>query len=142
MVKIKIQKRHPDAIIPKYKRPGDAGMDLHSPENYLIGPGQRMLVPTGISIELPPGYVSLIKDRSGLAYKKGITTLGGVIEHTYRGIYGVVILNTGKENFVIEKGDRIAQVLIMPIVTAEVEEVEELSESVRGEGGFGSSGIK
>ena len=141
MVRIKIKKLHPDAIIPKYNREGDAGMDLHSVENVLIGPGQKALISTGISIELPPGYVSLIWGRSGLAAKQGITTLGGVIEHTYRGAYGVILLNTSKEMFVVNKGDRIAQLLIQPIVTAEIEEAKELSESPRGNNAWGSSGI-
>lgn len=91
-------------------------------------------------MELPEGYFSSIRGRSGLAYKKGILTLVGVIEYTYRGEYGIVIVNTGEEDFEIKVGDKVAQVLIQPVATAEVEVVEELSETVRSDGGFGSTG--
>ncbi len=91
-------------------------------------------------MELPEGYFASIRGKSGLAYKKGICILGGVIEWIYRGEYGVIVLNTGKEDFEIRAGDKVAQVVIAPVATAEVEEVEELSETVRGDGGFGSTG--
>ena len=117
-------------------------MDLYSVENITIEPGQRYAVATGLSIELPEGFVSLIWDKSGIALKKGVTTMGGVIEHTYRGEYKIILLNTSAEPFEIKIGDKIAQILIQPIVTAEVEEVEELSETARGAGGFGHTGTK
>ncbi len=139
-MKLKIKKLKPHAILPSYAHPGDAGMDFFSCEDYVIPAGARQLVSTGISMELPEGYVSLIWGKSGLALKKGIAILGGVIEHTYRGEYGVIALNTSNEDFVIKAGDKIAQVLIQPIVSAEIEEVSELSDSVRGDGGFGSTG--
>ena len=142
IMKIKIKKIVPEAIIPKYAVPGDAGMDLYSVENITIEPGQRYAVATGLSIELPEGFVSLIWDKSGIALKKGITTMGGVIEHTYRGEYKIILLNTSATPFEIKIGDKIAQILIQPIVTAEVEEVEELSETARGAGGFGHTGTK
>lgn len=129
-----------NAIVPRYAHPGDAAMDLFSVEDYVVSVGKRQLVSTGIAMELPEGYWANIRGKSGLAYKKGISILGGVIEHTYRGEYKVVILNTGNENFVINAGDQIAQVVIAPVAVAEVEEVEELSESVRGVGAFGSTG--
>jgi len=141
-MKIKIKKLVPEAIIPSYSLPGDAGMDMYSVEDAVIEAGERKLISTGISIELPEGFVSLVWDKSGIALKKGIKTMGGVIEHTYRGEYKIILFNTSKEKFEIKKGDKIAQVLIQPIVTAEIEEVEELSDSVRGKGGFGSTGIK
>lgn len=141
-MKIKIKKLVPEAIIPSYSLPGDAGMDMYSVEDAVIEAGERKLISTGISIELPEGFVSLVWDKSGIALKKGIKTMGGVIEHTYRGEYKIILFNTSKEKFEIKKGDKIAQVLIQPIVTAEIEEVEELSDSVRGKGGFGSTGTK
>ena len=140
MIKLKVKKLKENAIIPKYAHVGDAAMDLFSTENYIIPAGKRDLISTGIAMELPQGYFSSIRGKSGLAYKKGICILGGVIEWTYRGEYKVIILNTGDEDFEIRKGDKIAQVIIAPVKTAEVEEVEELSETIRGDGAFGSTG--
>jgi dUTP pyrophosphatase len=138
-VKIKIKKLNSDAIIPKYSHAGDAGMDLFSVEDLILKPKHRALVKTGLSIELPKGYVSLIWDKSGIALK-GIKTMGGVIEHTYRGEYKIVLINLSSKNYEIKKGEKIAQMLIQKIETAEVEEVGELSETTRGDGGFGSTG--
>lgn len=139
MVKVKVKKLKSNAIIPKYAHDGDAALDLSSTEDYVVAPGKRVLVSTGIAMELPKGYWANIRGRSGLAFKKGISILGGVVEWTYRGEYGVVVLNTGDEDFVIKKGDRVAQVVIAPVAMAEVEVVKELSESERGDGGFGST---
>jgi dUTP pyrophosphatase len=140
MVKIKIKKLKENAVIPSYAHPGDAGLDFYSTESVVLKPGERRVISTGIAIELPEGYVSLIWGKGGLAAKKGIAILGGVIEHTYRGDYGVVALNTSSEDFVVSEGDKIAQLLIQPIATAEIEVVGELSESVRGDGAYGSTG--
>jgi dUTP pyrophosphatase len=139
-MKLKIKKLKPSAIVPSYAHPGDAGMDVFSTEDYLVRPGEQVLVSTGIAMEYPSGYFSSIRGKSGLAVKKGICILGGVVEHTYRGEYGVIVLNTGDEDFIIKVGDKVAQVLIQPIASAEIEEVEELNDSVRGEGAFGSTG--
>lgn len=139
-IPLKIKKLRPEAILPSYAHPGDAGMDFYSCEDYILKPGERKLFPTGLSIELPEGYVSLIWDKSGLAAKSGLTCLGGVIEHTYRGEYGVILLNTSDVSCEIKKGQKIAQCLVQPICTAEIEEVKELSETKRGFGGFGSTG--
>lgn len=138
--KIKIKKNHKDAIIPRYVRENDAAMDLYSIEDYELKPGERKLFKTGISMEFPPGNVMLIKDRSGLAVKQGITTMAGVIDPDYRGDYGVVLLNTSQETVKIEKGERIAQMILLPIIHADIEEVKELTDSERKEDGFGSSG--
>jgi len=138
-VKIKIKKLNPNAIIPKYSHVGDAGMDLFSIENLILKPKHRVLIKTGLSIELPKGYVALVWDKSGIALK-GIKTMGGVIEHTYRGEYKIILVNLSSENYEIKKGQKIAQLLIQKIETAEVEEVNELSETIRGTGGFGSTG--
>jgi|SRR3989344_7812443 len=140
-IKIKIKKLREEAVVPQYKREGDAALDLHSCEDYVLMPGERKLFGTGLAIELPSGWGSLIWDRSGLAANYGITIIAGLIEHTYRGEYGVVMLNTGKEKLEIKKGDRIAQLLIVPVATAEIEETENLSESPRGENSFGSTGM-
>jgi len=140
MVNVKVKKLKENAVVPSYAHPGDAGMDLCSTEDYVIPAGKRQLVSTGISMELPAGYWANIRGKSGLAYKKGISILGGVIEHTYRGEYGVIVFNTGDEDFVIRAGDKVAQVIIAPVATADVEIVDDLSETSRGDGGFGSTG--
>lgn len=139
-VKVKVKKLDENAVAPKYAHQGDAGMDLFSIESCVIKAGERKLIHTGISMELPEGYFASIRGKSGLAYKKGIDILAGVIEYTYRGEYGVVVFNTGDEDFEVKKGDKVAQVLIQPIANAEVEEVEDLSDTARGGGGFGSTG--
>ncbi len=140
-VNLKIKKLSPDAIIPSYANPGDAGLDIHSNEDCVIAPGERKLVPTGISMELPTGYVCLVWDKSGIAFKNGIKTMAGVIDAGYRGEYKILMFNTSKENFEIKKHQKIAQLLIQPIMHAQIEEVEELEDSTRGAGGFGSSGL-
>jgi dUTP pyrophosphatase len=139
-IKVQVMKLKEGAVIPAYGREGDAAMDMYSCENYIVPAGKRQLVSTGIAMSLPEGYWANLRGRSGLAYKQGVSILGGVIDHTYRGEYGVVFYNTGDEDIEIKKGDRVAQVIIAPVATAETEEVVELGESVRGEGGFGSSG--
>ncbi|MCF7872277.1 dUTP diphosphatase [Candidatus Woesearchaeota archaeon] len=139
-MKIQIKKLTNEAIIPRYVRENDAAMDIHSIESYILKPGERKAFKTGISIAFPPGNVIVVKDRSGLAAKYGITTLAGVIDSDYRGEYLVVLLNTSEETIKIEKGERIAQLLMLPIVRPEIEEVKELTASKRGESGFGSSG--
>jgi len=139
-VEVKVKKLKENAVVPRYAHEGDAAMDLFSVEDYVVGAGKRVLVSTGIAMELPEGYFASIRGRSGLALKKGICILGGVIEHSYRGEYGVVVLNTGDEDFVIKVGDKVAQVVVAPVATADVEVVDELSESERGDGAWGSTG--
>jgi dUTP pyrophosphatase len=141
MVKIKIKKLNTEAKLPSYAHKGDAGLDLFSnEESFILKPKHRKLIGTGISIELPPGFVSLIWDKSGIAMN-GIKTMGGVIEHTYRGEYKVILVNLSSKNYEIKKGQKIAQFLIQKIETAEIEEVNSLSNSVRGKNAFGSSGL-
>jgi len=139
-VNVKVKKLKENAVLPSYAHPGDAGMDLCSTEDYVVPAGKRQLVSTGIAMELPKGYWANIRGKSGLAYKKGISILGGVIEYTYRGEYGVIVLNTGDEDFVIKAGDKVAQVVIGPVASAVPEETCDLSDTVRGEGNFGSTG--
>lgn len=138
-MKIKAKKLHPEAVVPEHLLHGDAGLDLHSVENIILKPGDRYAVGTGLAFELPEGYVSLIWDKSGLALKKGIKSMGGVIEHTYRGEYKVILYNASSEIFEIKKGDKIAQMLVQPVMSVEVEEADELSDSARGTHGFGSA---
>jgi len=129
-----------NAIVPSYAHPGDAGMDLHSCIDCCLESGQRMLIPTGLSIHVPKGFVGLIWPRSGLSYRKGVDVLAGVMDEGFRGEMGVVLLNTGYDDVVIKKGDRIAQLLIQPIEYVEIEEVNDLEDSSRSGGGFGSTG--
>ena len=121
---VKIRKLKDDAIIPSYAHDGDAGMDLYSCINCSLEQGQRMVIPTGISMEFSEGYVALIWGRSDLAVKNGVAVLGGVMEHTYRGEYLVILVNTGYDDVVIRKGQKIAKVLIQPVVNADIEKVE------------------
>ncbi len=119
-------------------------MDLLSAvyEPIVLKPMQRALVPTGIAVEIPPGYEAQIRPRSGLAIKRGITLLNtpGTIDADYRGEIKVILINLGEEDFVINRGDRIAQMVICPVIRVEWEEVEELSTTHRSDGGFGSTG--
>ena len=141
-IEIKIKKIHPDAISPRYAHSGDAGMDLFSCEDYVLKAGKRKTFPLGFKADVPKGYVVHIWDKSGLASKHGIKTMAGVIDSSYRGEYMVVLLNTSDEDYTIKKGDKIAQAVIIKIESPKIIEVNELSESSRREGGFGSTGIK
>lgn len=127
---------------PSYAKPGDAGADLRSFQQLVLGAGQRALVPTGVKIAMPDGYVGLVHPRSGLAVKHGITVLNapGTIDAGYRGEIMVPLLNTSDQDFEIAKGDRIAQLLFQRIEIARFIPVSALPESSRGETGFGSSG--
>ena len=130
--------------IPVYAQPGDAGADLTSSEALRLEPGERAVVSTGVSIALPEGYAAFIVPRSGLAAKHGITIVNspGTVDAGYRGEIKVALLNTDRETaFDIAVGDRIAQMIVMPVPRANFIPVETLPESVRGEGGFGSTGI-
>lgn len=139
-MKLKVKKLVENAKLPERKREGDAGLDLYCIEDVEILPNEIKLVSTGIAIEIPKGYFGLIKDRSGLA-SKGLHVLAGVVDENYRGEVKVVMINFGKEKIKLEKFSRIAQLIIIPYAKVEVEEVEELSETERGEKGFGSSGL-
>lgn len=139
---LKIKKIHNDAKLPSYAHEGDAGLDIFSIETYKLKPGERKGFSTGICFELEPGFVALVWDKSGLAFKHGLKTLGGVIDSNYRGEIFIALLNTSEKEILIERGDKIAQVLIQPVVSAKIEEIHELTESQRGDKGFGSSGRK
>jgi len=139
-MKLKIKKLHPDAKIPSYANKTDAGMDIYSIEDVIILPNTRTLVKTGISMEFEKGYVALVWDKSGIA-KNGLTKIGGVIDSGYRGEYKIMLLNISSKPYKIVKGQKIAQILIQKVFQPEIELVEELSSSDRGEGGFGSTGL-
>lgn len=131
--------------IPEYAHPGDAGADLTAAEAFILGPGERATVPTGVSIALPDGYVAFVVPRSGLAAKHGITIVNspGTVDAGYRGEIRVTMLNTDAEHpFAIEAGDRIAQLIVTPVSRARFIPVEKLPGSHRGEGGFGSTGVR
>ena len=129
---------------PHYATDLSAGMDLRAniDETVILKPLERRLIPTGLSIALPDGYEAQVRPRSGLAYKKGITVLNspGTIDADYRGDVGVILINLSNEDFVIEDGERIAQMVVAPYTKVVWNEVNSLSETVRGEGGFGSTG--
>lgn len=134
-----------DLPLPSYETAHAAGMDIRAAlkEPVELEPGQRELIPTGLQMALPEGYEAQVRPRSGLAFRNGITMLNtpGTIDADYRGEVKVLAINHGKDSFTIQHGDRIAQMIIAPIRQMFVEEVEELPESGRGEGGFGSTGI-
>ena len=136
---LNITKTDPEATLPTRAHPDDAGLDLYGNENVTILPGQGHVTKTGVAIALPIGHVGLVADRSSMA-KKGLKTAGGVIDAGYRGELHIVLWNISKEAVEIKRGDRIAQLLIFPIATPQVIEVETLNETSRGSKGFGSSG--
>jgi dUTP pyrophosphatase len=132
--------------LPKYSTNESAGLDLRAEllSPIVLEPGQRSLIPTGLKIALPTGYEAQVRPRSGLAYKHGITVLNspGTIDADYRGDVGVILINHGSEPFTIENGERIAQLIIAKFVQIDWDEVLDLSTTSRGEGGFGSTGVK
>ncbi|MEZ7901709.1 MAG: dUTP pyrophosphatase [Urechidicola sp.] len=132
--------------LPQYATSQSAGLDLRAnlEESFTLKPLERKLVPTGLQIALPDGYEAQVRPRSGLAYKKGVTVLNapGTIDADYRGDIGVILINMSNEDFVVEDGERIAQLIIAKYDQAEWIPVSELSETNRGEGGFGSTGVK
>ena len=142
-MRIPIKILHPAATVPAHAYDdGDAGVDLTSVADMTLGAGKRALIPTGIAIAIPHGFGGFVQPRSGLAARHGITLTNspGLIDSNYRGEIKVIVQNTGDEDFEVKIGDRIAQLVIMPVEHAGFEAVDELPESGRGEGGFGSSG--
>ncbi|MBT4989946.1 MAG: dUTP diphosphatase [Rickettsiales bacterium] len=143
-MKLQIKQLKSGINTPKYATDDSAGFDLEAAntENITIKPGQTSLIPTGLAIALPKGYEAQVRPRSGLAYKNSITVLNtpGTIDADYRGEVGVILINHGKEDFIISKGMRIAQMIINKYEKAEIQIVANLDETQRGEGGFGSTG--
>lgn len=142
-MELRFQRLSEDAVLPRQAHPGDAGFDLHAAEPAHIGPGERWQVKTGLSVAIPPGHAGLVLPRSGLAHKHGISLVNGpgLIDSGYRGEVGVLLLNNDPaEIFRVEPGDRIAQLVIISLPDIDLIEVEELGETERGSGGFGSTG--
>ena len=144
MVRVLIARsgRAKDFPLPEYATPASAGVDLRASDGCVIPPGGRALVPTGLRIALPEDYEAQIRPRSGLALRHGVTLPNspGTIDADYRGEIGVILMNLGQEPFVVEPGDRIAQMVVAPVTRVAWSEVEELDATERGEGGFGSTG--
>jgi dUTP pyrophosphatase len=143
-VQVLITRLDPDLPLPRYAKPGDAGADIVSRIDITLAPGERALVPTGIAIALPDGYVALVHPRSGLAIKHGVTMVNspGTVDAGYRGELQVILINHDRsESISIKRGDRIAQLVIQQVERAEFVEVTELPGSGRGTGGFGSTGV-
>jgi len=142
-MKLKVLKIRESATLPRYEHPNDSGLDLTSIEDLEIPPKESRLVCTGISIDLPQGTEAQIRPRSGLALKHQITVLNspGTVDEGYRGEIGVILINHGKNAFKVTKGMKIAQMVITPVIHVEVEEVNTLSHTSRGTGGFGSTGM-
>ena len=141
-MKVLFKKIDPEAKLPSYAHPGDAGMDVCSVEDAVIPPGGRRLVKTGLVMVLPPDAEAQVRPRSGLALKHGVTVLNtpGTIDSGYRGEVGVILANFGAEPYRVEKGARIAQIVVAPVVQAEIAETDDAGDTERGAGGFGSTG--
>lgn len=143
MTTIKFKKLSPEAKLPEYKTPGAAGMDVCAVESAYLMPGQRVAVKTGLAVEIPAGWEIQVRPRSGLALKSGLTVLNtpGTVDSDFRGEVCVIVINHGSTDVFIAKGDRIAQFVVARAEQAEIEEVPELSDTSRGAGGFGSTGL-
>jgi dUTP pyrophosphatase len=142
-VRLPFRRLDPAAVLPARAHEGDAGLDLRALEPLTLGPGERGFVRTGVAIELPPGFAGLVVPRSGLAARHGVTLVNtpGLIDSGYRGELRVLLLNTDRtEPFEVRPGDRIAQLVVVAVAAPEPVEVAELSETARGDGGFGSTG--
>ncbi|MBI6872206.1 dUTP diphosphatase [Clostridium aciditolerans] len=144
MIELKVKRINGEAKMPEYAHAGDAGLDLFSVDDLMILPGESKLIKTGIQIELPKGTEAQIRPRSGLALKNQITVLNtpGTIDEGYRGEIGIILINHGKQEFHVEKGMKIAQMVVKPVFTVTIKEIEELTDTTRGEGGFGSTGVR
>jgi dUTP pyrophosphatase len=140
----KIQKIHPDAVIPSYAHQGDSGMDVYAVEDALIPAHERKLIPLGFKISIPRFTEIQVRPKSGLALNHGLTVLNtpGTVDSNYRGEVGVVLFNTSNEDYLVKKGSKVAQIVLCPVFNVdEWTEVDDLEDSNRGEGGFGSTGV-
>ena len=140
-MELKIKRLDKELELPNFAHEHDAAMDLRASHSEVLQPGEKKIVKTGIQMAIPKGYAGLIWDRSGLAAKHSIHTMAGVIDAGYRGEIGIVMINLGQTEFQVEKGMRIAQIILHPILNMKVTEVDDLDETSRGEGGFGSTGL-
>jgi dUTP pyrophosphatase len=139
-MKLKVKRIHPEAKLPVYGHPGDAGLDLFSVVDRELVPGEVFAVPTGIQIAVPAGHVGLVWDKSGISLKS-VHRLAGVIDAGYRGEVQVVMINLGAGPFALRTGMKIAQLLVQPVAAVEVVEADSLDDTSRGQGGFGSTGL-
>ena len=146
MIEILIKRLSKEVSLPKYETSESSGMDLAAniDDKITIDPGKTVIIPTGLSLSIPKGFEVQIRPRSGLAAKQKITVLNtpGTIDADYRGEIKVILINLGKDSFIVERGLRIAQMVVCPVVQAQLKEVDDLSETERGKGGFGSTGTK
>ena len=140
---LRFKRIHPDATLPSYAHASDAGMDVRSVEDVTVPAKGRVLVHTGLVMLLPPMFEAQVRPRSGLALKHGITVLNTpvTIDAGYRGEVGVILANFGDSDFEVRKGDKIAQIVVAPVLQAHIEEADEIDETDRGSGGFGSTGV-
>lgn len=142
-VEVEVRRLDPELPLPSRAHPDDAGIDLYAAESVSLKPAERGLIPTGIAVAIPTGYAGFVQPRSGLAFKQGLGLINspGLIDSGYRGEIKVVAINLDPENVIhIERGDRVAQLVVLPVPSVELLEVDALSETPRGSGGFGSSG--
>lgn len=136
---IQIKKLYPDVKLPGYAHPGDAGLDVYARETQVINPGERKFFMLGFAMEFDHTYVAIVKDRGSMA-KNGLHTMGGVFDAGYRGEYNILLVNLGDQPYTVNAGDKIAQIVILPFIRGNIQEVAELSDSQRGSGQFGSTG--
>jgi dUTP pyrophosphatase len=139
-MQLKIKKLNSDCVIPSYAHQGDVGMDVFSMEEYILKPGERKIFFLGFAMEFPHGYAAIMKDKGSLPKNGGVHTMGGVFDAGYRGEYNVNLINLGSDEYKILKGHKIAQLVIFPVIIADITEATDLSQTTRGEGRFGSTG--
>lgn len=141
--RVLVRRLDPGLPLPQRARPGDAGVDLYAATAVTLAPGERATVGTGVAVAIPEGWAGLVTPRSGLAQRHGLSIVNapGVVDSGYRGEIRVILVNHGEEPVVLARGDRIAQMLVVPVAVADLLEVPELPGSERGEGGFGSTGL-
>ena len=144
MVRILVKKFDKNIKLPNYETSGSSGMDLLAfvKNNITINPGNTAIIPTGIALAIPKNYEMQIRPRSGLAAKKGISVLNtpGTVDSDYRGEIKIILINLGKKEYVVKSGDRVAQMILCPVAKAKLQEVKNLTKTIRGKGGFGSTG--
>ena len=144
-IQVKIKRLDQELSLPRYANPGDAGLDLYSAVDVVIEPMRRVMIPTGVAIALPEGYAGFVQPRSGLAAKKGLSIVNtpGLVDSGYRGELKVIAINTDTdEPIAIARGERVAQLVVQRVPVVELVEVDELDATERGEGGFGSTGLR